>query len=70
MSIFSKMNKKKIYICQWRIRFIKITLALCFVFLLFEAEGQRTAANMNLKGNVRRLYTYTHFATEIVVDKE
>jgi hypothetical protein len=48
---------------------IRIFVFICFVLHVFVAEGQKTASSMLLQGNVRRLYTYTHLAKDIVINK-
>jgi hypothetical protein len=41
----------------------------CFVLHIFAATGQETASSIHLKGNIRKLYSYTYLAKDIVINK-
>jgi hypothetical protein len=62
-------ENKRNYNCRGHLKWIRIFVFVCFVLQLFVANGQETPPSIQLNGNVRRLYTYSHLAKDIVVNK-
>jgi antitoxin component YwqK of YwqJK toxin-antitoxin module len=62
------MYKRNDMMDNWSLKFMRMFVFVCFLLLVFAAEGQKTASSMYLKGNVRRLYIYKHLAKNLVID--
>jgi hypothetical protein len=54
-------------ICGWSLKRMRTVVFCCFVLYSFATEGQETYASFNLQGHVKRLYTYSHAAKNIIV---
>ena len=56
-----------IFITHYRLIIKEFSIFLIAFFCVFHIKAQKTASSMNLNGNIRVMYTYSHLAEDIIV---